>query len=40
MNVPVEEKQRFLDRILKEETGSFDALVQDSFGNYVIQIVQ
>ena len=39
-SVPVEEKQRFLDRILKDEAASFDTLVQDSFGNYVIQIVQ
>ena len=39
-SVPVAEKQRFLDRILKNSAVSFDALVQDSFGNYVIQIVQ
>ena len=38
--MPVEEKERFLNRILKNPTVSFDALVQDSFGNYVIQIVQ
>lgn len=38
--VPVAEKQRFLDRILKNSGVSFDTLVQDSFGNYVIQIVQ